>query len=295
MQERADSFDHRPARRPIVLTTDFGLADPFVGVMKGVVLGINPQARLIDLTHQIQPQNVLQGAFVLGTSYRFFPPGTIHVVVVDPGVGTSRRALLLTTPRGWFVAPDNGVLSYVLQDLLDCVPEQGGMVTLPAGLEAFSLTNPRYWLQPVSSTFHGRDIFAPVAAHLSLGVAPREMGEPVPKMACLPLPRAIHSDQGGGQSIEGEVIIVDHFGNLVTNIPSTALLGVEDIQVTVKGHRISGLSRTFQQTEDTSETQLVALLGSNGYLEIALPNGSAAGLLAAGTGETVRVTMGARA
>lgn len=295
MQERSGSVDHRPAHRPIVLTTDFGLADPFVGVMKGVVLGINPQARLIDLTHHIQPQNVLQGAFLLGTSYRFFPPGAIHVVVVDPGVGTSRRALLLTTPRGWFLAPDNGVLSYVLQDFLNSVPEQGGMVTLPAGLEAFSLTNPRYWLHPVSNTFHGRDVFAPVAAHLSLGVAPTEVGEPVSEVVCSPLPRPFYPEQRGDQSVEGEVIIVDHFGNLVTNIPVTALRGAEDIHVTVKGHRISGLSRAFQQMEDTPKTQLVALIGSNGYLEIALPNGSAAALLAVGAGEPVQVTKGNRA
>ncbi|MEK7806988.1 MAG: SAM-dependent chlorinase/fluorinase, partial [Chloroflexota bacterium] len=132
--------------------------------MKGVVLSINPGAALIDLTHQVSPQNVRQAAFVLGYSAPFFPPGSVHVVVVDPKVGTPRRALLLVSPRARFVAPDNGVLSYVVRDYLDSPPQQVGRVRIPRGLTAYSLTNSDYWLHPVSHTFHGRDIFAPVAA-----------------------------------------------------------------------------------------------------------------------------------
>ena len=164
---------------PIVLTTDFGVSDAFVGVMKGVILRINPGATIIDLTHDIGPQDLRQGAFVLGANHSYFPQGTIHVAVVDPGVGTSRKAMVLRTPLATFVAPDNGLLSEVVRPYL----ESGGprnattsTVQLPPGLRAWELQNPDYRLNPVSNTFHGRDIFAPAAAHLSLGVSPSEMG-----------------------------------------------------------------------------------------------------------------------
>ncbi|MCH7605714.1 MAG: SAM-dependent chlorinase/fluorinase, partial [Chloroflexi bacterium] len=137
--------DATHANVPIVLTTDFGLADPYAGVMKGVILGINPAATLIDLSHQIHPQNIRQASFILGASYRFFPQGSIHVAVVDPGVGTGRRALLLETPTASFLAPDNGLLSHVLRDYLGDSPGEQGRVSLPAGLQAFQLTNERYW------------------------------------------------------------------------------------------------------------------------------------------------------
>ena len=284
---------------PIVLTTDFGLSDPYAGVMKGVIFGINPRAAVVDLTHQIQPQNILQAAFALGTSYGFFPSGTIHVAVVDPEVGTSRRALLLVTPQCRFLAPDNGILGYVLSDFLGPLGKpapdrtQGQRVTiaLPPGLEAYSLTNQEYFLEPVSNTFHGRDVFAPVAAHLSLGVTPEELGEPVREMVWLPAPEPVYRKN----RIDGEVIIVDNFGNLVTNVPSTALSQAADVQVTIQGLEIVGLSQTFNQRAyqagDSETAGPVALVGSNGRLEIAVPNGNAALVLGVGVGEPVNITL----
>lgn len=271
----------------IVLTTDFGLADPFVGVMKGVIAKVNPRASVIDLTHQIQPQNVRQAAFVLGTSYRFFPDGSIHVAVVDPGVGTGRRALLLLTPTARFLAPDNGLLSYVVGDYLDEPPEQPGRVLLPPELAAYHLTNSDYWLHPVSQTFHGRDIFAPVAAHLSLGVPPNGLGQPVPDLAWLPTPQPVRQ----GNALQGEVIYTDHFGNLVTNIPVRELGDPDGTIVEIKGCQIHGLSRTFQAPDSRSDEGLLALDGSLGYLEVAVRNGSAADVLGAVEGEPVRVTV----
>ena len=176
------------SRSIITLTTDFGTTDPYAGVMKGVISGINPDALLVDLTHDVEPQNVLQGAFLLGSSYRFFPPRTIHLVVVDPGVGSSRRLVLLDTPQGRFIAPDNGVLSYVLKDCgARTTPEGESRQQVPDGYQAYHLTNSGYWLHPLSSTFHGRDVFAPVAGHLSLGTPPSDLGEEIPSLICLPI------------------------------------------------------------------------------------------------------------
>ena len=275
----------------LVFTTDFGLTDSYAGVMKGVALGINPNLRLIDLTHQIAPQNIAQGAFVLGVSYRYFPADAIHVAVVDPGVGTSRRPILLQTPHGSFVAPDNGLLSRVLADYLFNPPLSPGMVELPQTVRAFHLTNPNYWRHPVSSTFHGRDIFTPVAAHLSLGVAPESLGEPTGELAWLPLPQPRITSEG----ISGEIIYCDVYGNLISSIPATLLEGRELGEVRIRGRAIRRLSATFLDFGDaTLPPELVALFGSHGYLEVAVPNGSAAAVLSAGTGEPVTVTFAAR-
>ena len=205
----------------LVFTTDFGLADPYAGVMKGVVLSINPAARFIDLTHQISPQDILHGSFILGVSYRYFPADAIHVAVVDPGVGTGRRAVLLRTPHGSFVAPDNGLLSYVLARYANSTPGGPGAIRVPEGLSAYHLTNADYWLRPVSATFHGRDVFAPVAAHLSLGVPPQDLGEPVDELSWLPVPEPRTTSEG----VEGEVLFRDVFGNLTANIRGDALAG----------------------------------------------------------------------
>ncbi len=269
------------------MTTDFGLQDPYVGVMKGVALGINPNVQIIDLTHQIRPQNVAQAAFVLGSSYRFFPPGAIHVVVVDPGVGTDRNALLLLTPHGRFLAPDNGVLSQVLRDYLDDPPGQAGEIDVPAAIAAHRLTNPKYWLHPVSRTFHGRDVFAPAAAHLSLGVLPDDLGEPVNRLSWLPSPHPVRR----GNVIQGQIINVDHFGNLVTNIPAAMLAEVSSIDFIIRGRVIQGLSHTFHGGPEYPKDGLVALVGSHGYLEAAVRNGSAALLLSADISEPVEVTL----
>lgn len=293
MREREVPNNRYSGERTIVLTTDFGLIDPYVGVMKGVVLGINPAATIIDLTHQIQPQNILQASFTLATSYRYFPKESIHAVIVDPGVGTARRAVLLLTPHGRFVAPDNGVLSGVLGDYLKVAPPKPENILVPNGLTAYSLTNPRYWLEPVSQTFHGRDIFAPVAAHLSLGVDPIDLGDSVGEIAWLPSPVPVRR----GNTIDGEIIIVDHFGNLVSNITAEMVSGMDSglnsLRVEIKDRRVSGLRRTFHdathEEASSGSNKLVALLGSNGFLEVAYPDGSAAALLGAGVGEPVRV------
>ncbi len=269
----------------LVFTTDFGLSDSYAGVMKGVALGINPELRLVDLTHQISPQNVAQGAFALGVSYRFFPSGTIHVAVVDPGVGTSRRPVLLQTPRGSFVAPDNGLLSRVLDDYLSDLPNASGPVGVPPPLTALHLTNPDFWLHPVSNTFHGRDVFTPAAAHLSLGVAAESMGAPVADLEYLPIPRPRVDAEG----IRGEIIYCDVYGNLVSSIPLGLIDGRDIGEIRIRGRSIPHLSRTFNDRAPLSG--LIALVGSHGYLEIAVANGSAASTLSAGPGEPVTVTL----
>ena len=274
----------------LVFTTDFGLADSYAGVMKGVALGINPELRFIDLTHQIAPQNVAQGAFVLGVSYRYFPTDAIHVAVVDPGVGTARRAVLLQTPHGSFVAPDNGLLSRVLAGYLADSPGRPGKAELPPSVRAFHLTNPDYWLHPVSDTFHGRDVFTPVAAHLSLGIAPESLGDPTWELAWLPLPQPRVTPEG----ISGEVIYRDTYGNLISNIPASLLKDRAIAEVRIRGRVIRRLSRTFlDAAEEASLPELAALFGSHGYLEVAVPNGSAAAVLSAGPGEPVAVAFAA--
>ena len=274
----------------LVFTTDFGLSDSYAGVMKGVALGINPNLRLIDLTHQVAPQNVAQGAFVLGVSYRYFPADAIHVAVVDPGVGTSRRPILLQTPHSSFVAPDNGLLSRVLSGYLPDPPASSGTVQVPPSLRAFHLTNSDYWLHPVSSTFHGRDVFTPVAAHLSLGVAPESLGEPTTELAWLPLASTRVTREG----ISGEIIYCDVYGNLISNIPASLLEGRKIGEVRIRGRAIRRLSATFLDIpNDTSPPELIALFGSHGYLEVAVPNGSAAILLSSGPGEPLAVTFAA--
>ena len=273
----------------ITLTTDFGLTGAYVAAMKGVILGINPEAKLVDICHTIKPQSISQAAFVLSTVYQFFPEGTIHVVVVDPGVGTERKAIILRTPAACFIAPDNGVLSYVIQDFyqphsLQTTPaEQPQKIELRAGLEAVAITKPRFWRSPVSTTFHGRDIFAPVAARLSLGLSPKEFGEIINSLIALPLP---HPYQEADGSIVGHILYIDSFGNLITNIKSDDLPQVRKKAITVEvGNRlISGLSRTYAEGNG-----LLTIIGSSGYLEISLKEGSACAFLGAEVGDEVRV------
>ena len=272
----------------LVFTTDFGLSDSYAGVMKGVALNINPELSFIDLTHQVSPQNIAQGAFVLGVSYRYFPPDAIHVAVVDPGVGTKRRPLLLETNHGSFVAPDNGLLSRVLAEYLAEPPSSPGMVELPATVRALHLTNQEYWRHPVSNTFHGRDIFTPVATHLSLGVAPERLGEPTGELAWRPLPKPRATAEG----IRGEIIYCDVYGNLISSIPASLMAGQEIAEVRIRGRSIGRLSRTFLDHDDRDPSPgLIALFGSHGYLEVALPNGSAAATLGAEQGEPLMVTF----
>ena len=281
-----------PPIPPIALTTDFGWSDAFVGVMKGVILTINPQAVIIDLTHDIPPQQVAAGAFVLGANHSYFPPDAIHLAVVDPGVGTERRAVLLVTPTAKFVAPDNGLLSNILKGYLESPPEQPGMVALPPGLAAYELVNPNYRRQPVSRTFHGRDVFAPAAAYLSLGRPPQTFGPPLTELVWQPPPTPSRRDGG----LAGEVIYIDRFGNLITNIRAEEL-PAGTLQITIGGRMIDGVSGTFHDPaavlgETAGLPPLIALIGSNGYLEIAAPDGNAAQVLGLGVGAAVGVSGG---
>ncbi len=270
----------------ITLTTDFGMADAYVAAMKGVILGINPEAKLVDICHTIEPQNIPEAAFVLSTAYRFFPPNTIHLVVVDPGVGTERRAIILRTPAACFVAPDNGVLSYVIQQF-----SRGGLkglinnlqqVELEPGIEAVTITKPQFWRSPVSPTFHGRDIFAPVAARLSLGFPPIDFGEAITSVTMLPLP---HPHQAPDGSLVGHILHIDSFGNLITNIKGADLPQTKrTITIEVGNHRISGLSRTYAEGRG-----LLALIGSSRYLEVSLKGGSACAFLNVEVGNEVRI------
>ena len=275
----------------ITLTTDFGTADSFVGAMKGVIHGINPDATLVDITHDVPPQDVAAGAFTFAVACGYFPEGTIHVLVVDPGVGTARRPLVVTSPDASFVCPDNGILSYVYasgtaaqqrqrrRDGELFAPEQ---VALPPGWQAFHLTNAHYWRHPVSSTFHGRDLFAPVAAHLSRGERPDTMGEPVDLVTAITVPKPTLHDG----HIEGCVLHVDHFGNLITNIEAGMLPVETRIMIEVAGRKLHGLASSYQEG-----TPLVAIVGSHGYLEIAAANGNAAEMLGMGRGGEVSVTL----
>ncbi|NEQ46815.1 MAG: SAM-dependent chlorinase/fluorinase [Leptolyngbya sp. SIOISBB] len=249
---------------PIVtLLTDFGYRDGYVGVMKGVIAGICPDARLIDLSHDIPPQNIAAARFTLLNAYPYFPDGTVHLVVVDPGVGTARRSLALQTPIGYLVGPDNGVLSGVF----DPVEE----------IKAVELTEAKYWRSPQpSNTFHGRDIFATAAAHLAAGIALNELGQDVDPDALIRT--AIPQPKMTTDKIVGSIQHVDHFGNLVTNIPAAAILpksgsgnasqnwkmqvGAVEIPV---GHAYG----------DVEIGHAIALIGSHGWVEIAV-NGSSA-------------------
>ena len=268
----------------ITFTTDFGYADPYVGAIKGVAIGINPDAALIDVSHAVEPLDIVHGAFVLAGAAPLFPKGTIHVAVVDPGVGTERRALAVLAEGQVFVLPDNGLLTFLLRDagaVSGIAAEtrflDSAEVAIPDGWSVIHLTNGAFWRQPVSPTFHGRDIFTPVAAHLSNGVDLSELGEPVDRIMCLNIP----VPDWDGDTIEGRIVRVDHFGNLISTIPND--LVQTDVQVSVAGAIIVGLAPTFQ-----AGVGLLALKGSSGYVEIAISGGSASGALRARVGDVVK-------
>lgn len=268
----------------VTLTTDFGSADAYAAAMKGVILGINPLTKLVDICHSIQPQNISEAAFILKTAYPSFPKGTIHIVVVDPGVGTARRAVILKTQTAFFIAPDNGVLSYVIQSALPAFEEDKTrlyQVHLPDKMEAVAITNPEYWRMPVSPTFHGRDIFAPVAAHLSLGFQVGSFGKKIESVAMLPLPHPRLADDG---SLVGHILHIDNFGNLITDVTKDDLPPTEAISVEVGNQLISGARHTYAEGKG-----LLILIGSCGHMEIALNTGNAANFLKAKVGNEIRV------
>lgn len=249
--------------------TDFGLAEPYVAVMKGVILSIAPHASLVDLTHAIPPQDVRRAAFLLLTVIDYFPAGTVHVVVVDPGVGGERRPIAVQTGRACFVAPDNGVLTLALT-------RQRAEVTI-------HLTDSDYWLPEVSATFHGRDIFAPVAAYLALGVPIRDLGAPIDDVVRLPAAEPAHQPDG---SVLGRIQHIDRFGNCITNVPSHMLRLDTPFVVKVAGSLIWGISPTYSGVEPGIA---LSLIGSSGFLEIAVCGGNAAEQLGVRVGDAVLI------
>jgi S-adenosylmethionine hydrolase len=273
----------------ITLTTDFGLKDGYVAGLKGVILSINPEAIIVDITHLIAPQNILQAAFVLHTIYPYFPKGTIHVAVVDPGVGSNRRAILLRTESAYCIAPDNGVLSYIIYESCRGSYRLAGTTSAALNfdgtnktIQSVAITNSKYWLNTVSSTFHGRDIFAPVAAYLSLGLDYRVFGEPTNNINTISIPRPYVNASG---DIIGQILNIDSFGNLITNIKNEDI-AQKEVQIEVKGQMIEGLSQFYVEKQG-----LIALVGSSGHLEISLSNGNAADLLEAKIEDRIKVLV----
>jgi S-adenosylmethionine hydrolase len=262
----------RQETRPIItLTTDFGQQDGYVGAMKGVILSICPTATVIDLSHEIPPQNVPAAAFVLYQAFSYYPPHTVHCVVVDPGVGSKRRALAVRTNHGVFVGPDNGVFSLVLSSSRVNV------------FEAVTLTNSDYQLPAVSATFHGRDIFAPAAAHLARGVPPGKLGPPAINLVRLDFGPTDENDVC-------RVIHIDHFGNLILDITVHDIENAEQAIFSVGQTVIRSLSYTFA---DVREGEFVAYAGSTrDHIEIAIRNGNAARELGVKLGDLVRVKRG---
>ncbi len=249
----------------ISLLTDFGVRDGYVGVMKGVIYGIAPDVQIADITHTISPQNVMEGALALGRAAPYFPDGTVHVAVVDPGVGTTRHPIAARIGRYAYVGPDNGLFTIVLQRA-----ERRG-----EPVQFVRLDRRSYWLPEVSNVFHGRDIFAPVGAHLANGIPLEELGSPVSEIIRLELPEVQPTPTG----LRGQVISIDNFGNLATNIHRSDLPPGEDrLVVSVAGVEVHGLVRTFG-SRPTGD--LIALFGTGNDLIVSVVNGSAAERLGA--------------
>jgi S-adenosyl-L-methionine hydrolase (adenosine-forming) len=245
----------------ITLTTDFGASDGYVGTMKGVIFSIAPDAALVDITHEIAPQAIRQAAYVLHAAAPYFPRGTIHLAVVDPGVGSARRALAVRTSHGFLVGPDNGLFTLLLAEELDA--------------ECRAITNAKYMLPHVSATFHGRDVFAPVAAHLATGADLADLGPRIADPVTFPVPRPTRQPDG---SWLGCVLYADHFGNVITSVTEDLLRqlfggGLHSVEIVIGQQRISGMRCTFSEG---APGELVALVGSSGHLEIAVTNGNAA-------------------
>ncbi|MEA3337554.1 MAG: SAM-dependent chlorinase/fluorinase [Chloroflexota bacterium] len=257
----------------ITLTTDFGVVDSYVAMMKGVILGIAPSTRLVDITHEIAAQNVRQAAYVVQSVIPYFPRGTIHIVVVDPGVGSTRRPIAIRIPAGVLVGPDNGVFSYPL-----AAEGQAGSNTV----SAIQLDRHDYWLPEVSQTFHGRDIFAPVGAHLAAGVSFTDLGTPIGDLVRFPVSKPRRLLDG---AIKGAIIYSDHFGNLISNIPGD-WLGDSQWTIHIAGKTLVGPDATYAAV---GRAALLSLVGSGGLLEVAVRDGSAARHLDVGAGEPIEL------
>ncbi len=260
------------ARSIITLTTDFGLSDHFVGVMKGVMLGITPAAEFVDITHEVTPYEISEAGFVIAEAYRWFPKKTVHLIVVDPGVGTSRRAIVAQAAGQYFVAPDNGVLSIIYAREKHKVRE---------------VTSSKHFLTPVSQTFHGRDIFAPTAAHLAKGTPPARFGKWIEDY----IKKNFHQPVRTGKRVwQGSILKIDRFGNLITNfhIAEFAVVQTRAFVLSAGPRQITTLARTFA---DGEPGEAVAIVGSSGYLEVAVNQANAAKALGCGIGAPVELTI----
>ena len=256
----------------ITLTTDFGVSDHYVGVMKGVILGICPDARIIDITHECTPYDVSEAGFTVSQTYPYFPKGTVHVVVVDPGVGTMRRPVLAEVAGHRFVGPDNGVFSFVLA---------------AEKKQARAITNKKYMLADVSQTFHGRDVFAPVAAHLAKGIAPAKMG---PLIEDYLRPRSLQPERTARRGWSGTILKVDRFGNLITNFTAVDFPRVLDsgFSMMVGLQQVTQLGQNYEQF---GPGELFLILGSSGYFEVSAYQASAAKMLGVASGTPVELTI----
>jgi S-adenosyl-L-methionine hydrolase (adenosine-forming) len=252
----------------VALLTDYGLQDAYVGILKGALLSANPKARLVDLTHEIPPQDVREASRVLDAAHPYFPDGTVFVAVVDPGVGTDRAVVAAETRRHYFLAPDNGLLDFL---------RRGGELR-----RAVRVTQTRYFRTPVSSTFHGRDIFAPVAARIAAGLDLARLGPRVRTLAGSGETPVVSR----GSRVSGRVVAVDRFGNLITDIPSTLLRTPKNIRIRTGRVVLRSLSRTYS---DVRKGALAALVGSTGHLEISANQGNASRLTRVRKGAPVRV------
>ncbi|HZQ19200.1 MAG TPA: SAM-dependent chlorinase/fluorinase [Terriglobales bacterium] len=266
------------AQRPtITLITDFGLNDHFVGAMKGVILNIAPDAQIVDITHAVQPYDILDGALALAETYNYFPPRTVHLVVVDPGVGTARRPIIASSDRHNFVAPDNGVLSL--------------MYAKEERLHVRHVSSDHYFQQPISNTFHGRDIFAPVAAYLAKGVDHEKFGPEIADYVRFNAPKPKLVD---AKTLRGVVLKVDRFGNLITNftakdVPALFEGKASELKISVGKREITALYTNYAQG---GPGEVFAILGSMGYLEISSNRGAANQLTSAAKGSEVNITLG---
>jgi hypothetical protein len=264
-------------RQPIItLTTDFGLNDHFVGTVKGVILSIAPEATIIDISHSVQAFDILDGALAIAQAYNYFPTGTVHMVVVDPGVGSARRPIIASSDRHHFVAPDNGLLSLVYGR--------------EERMHVRDISSDHYFLQPICNTFHARDIFAPVAAYLAKGVDTQKFGEEVEDFVRFNAPRP---KPAGGNSFRGVVLKVDRFGNLITNftaqdVPAMFEAQVPPFKIAVGKSEITSMKNSYSEG---AQGEIFAILGSMGYLELAANRGSASQLTGIGKGAEVNLTL----
>ncbi len=259
--------------RVITLMTDFGTSDHYVGVMKGVILNINPHAQIVDITHTIPPQDIHGAAILIDTAYRYFPSGTIHLIVVDPGVGSHRRAIICQTETARFICPDNGILTHIIHN--------------EKYIRTVSVENSSYFLPQVSNTFHGRDIFAPVAAHLSRGVSMDKLGNPITDPVQFPIPKPKVTNG----VIVGHIIWIDTFGNLVTNISHDMLeswTGQAGVVIHAGNAKIAHLNHSYAESP-VGET--LAIIGSSNRLEISINQGDAARVLGLKRGDAITVCV----